>query len=72
MNINDMVLVSVDDHVVEPPDLFKDRLPKQVCGPGTEVPDEGGRDQRLELRGQRGGQRRAQRGGRTAQGRVRH
>src|ERR1700689_25621 len=24
-----MVLVSVDDHVVEPPDLFKDRLPKK-------------------------------------------
>jgi hypothetical protein len=22
MNVNDMVLVSVDDHVVEPPDLF--------------------------------------------------
>ena len=29
MDINDMVLVSVDDHVVEPPDLFKDRLPKK-------------------------------------------
>jgi predicted TIM-barrel fold metal-dependent hydrolase len=27
MNVNDMVLVSVDDHVVEPPDLFKGRLP---------------------------------------------
>ena len=24
-----MVLVSVDDHVVEPPDLFEDRLPKK-------------------------------------------
>jgi hypothetical protein len=29
VDINDMVLVSVDDHVVEPPDLFKDRLPKK-------------------------------------------
>jgi len=27
MNINDLVLVSVDDHVVEPPNLFDDRLP---------------------------------------------
>jgi predicted TIM-barrel fold metal-dependent hydrolase len=27
MEINDMVLVSVDDHVVEPPDLFAGRLP---------------------------------------------
>jgi predicted TIM-barrel fold metal-dependent hydrolase len=31
VNINDMVLVSVDDHVVEPPDLFKDRLPKKYA-----------------------------------------
>jgi predicted TIM-barrel fold metal-dependent hydrolase len=27
MNLNDLVLVSVDDHVVEPPDVFDDRLP---------------------------------------------
>jgi predicted TIM-barrel fold metal-dependent hydrolase len=27
MDINEMVLVSVDDHVVEPPDLFEGRLP---------------------------------------------
>src|SRR4051812_47262533 len=27
MQMDDMVLVSVDDHVVEPPDLFEDRLP---------------------------------------------
>jgi len=29
MQINDMVLVSVDDHVVEPPDLFEGRLPSK-------------------------------------------
>jgi hypothetical protein len=27
MEINDMVMVSVDDHVVEPPDLFEGHLP---------------------------------------------
>jgi hypothetical protein len=27
MDIDDMVLVSVDDHVVEPPHLFEGRLP---------------------------------------------
>ena len=27
MDINEMVMVSVDDHVVEPPDLFSGRLP---------------------------------------------
>src|SRR5680860_1812011 len=27
MNVDDMILVSVDDHVVEPPDLFERHLP---------------------------------------------
>ena len=27
MNLNDLVMVSVDDHVVEPPDMFDRRLP---------------------------------------------
>ena len=27
MQIDDMVLISVDDHVVEPPDMFKDHVP---------------------------------------------
>lgn len=27
MNMNDMILVSVDDHVIEPPNMFKDHLP---------------------------------------------
>ena len=29
MNIEDMIMVSVDDHVVEPPNLFDGRLPKK-------------------------------------------
>jgi predicted TIM-barrel fold metal-dependent hydrolase len=31
MDINDMVLVSVDDHVVEPPDVFEGRLPARYA-----------------------------------------
>ncbi len=27
MNLDDMILISVDDHVVEPPDMFDQRLP---------------------------------------------
>ncbi|MGI4860627.1 MAG: amidohydrolase family protein [Janthinobacterium lividum] len=27
MEMNDMILISVDDHVIEPPDLFKNHLP---------------------------------------------
>ena len=31
MQLDDMILVSVDDHVVEPPDLFEDRLSKAAA-----------------------------------------
>ena len=31
MHLEDMVLVSVDDHVVEPPDLFEGRLPQKYA-----------------------------------------
>jgi predicted TIM-barrel fold metal-dependent hydrolase len=27
MNAEDLIMISVDDHVVEPPDMFKDRIP---------------------------------------------
>ena len=29
MNKDDMILISVDDHIVEPPDMFKNHLPKK-------------------------------------------
>ena len=29
MNKEDMILISVDDHTVEPPDMFKGHLPKK-------------------------------------------
>ncbi len=29
MNKEDMILISVDDHTVEPPDMFKNHLPKK-------------------------------------------
>jgi predicted TIM-barrel fold metal-dependent hydrolase len=31
MELNDLVLVSVDDHVVEPPDMFEGRLPQRYA-----------------------------------------
>jgi hypothetical protein len=31
MNKDDMILISVDDHIVEPPDMFKNRLPKKYA-----------------------------------------
>jgi hypothetical protein len=38
MNLDDMIMISIDDHVVEPPDVFarhmperfKDRVPKLI------------------------------------------
>ena len=46
MQMNDMILVSVDDHVVEPPDMFdrhiparyKDRVPKLVQNERGDTP----------------------------------
>ena len=35
MNIDDLILVRVDDHVVEPPDMFDGHLPAEVRGPGA-------------------------------------
>ena len=29
MNVEDLILVSVDDHVVEPPDMFDQHLPEK-------------------------------------------
>src|SRR5262249_48380409 len=29
MNVDDLILVSVDEHVIEPPDRFEGRLPKK-------------------------------------------
>jgi hypothetical protein len=31
LDVNDLILVSVDDHIVEPPDLFHDRLPEKYA-----------------------------------------
>jgi len=43
MQIEDMILVSVDDHVVEPPDVFVGRVPKQYedVAPKLIVKDDG-------------------------------
>lgn len=32
MNINDLALVSVDDHVVDPPSVFEERWPRRSTG----------------------------------------
>ncbi len=45
MDIDDLILVSVDDHVVEPPDVFEGRLSKKAAEKAPRVESlEGGRD----------------------------
>ncbi|MCK9895304.1 amidohydrolase family protein [Frankia sp. AgB32] len=37
MNIDDMVLVSIDDHVVEPPDMFRNHVPARLADQAPHV-----------------------------------
>ncbi|HEV3358645.1 MAG TPA: amidohydrolase family protein [Pseudonocardiaceae bacterium] len=37
MNAEDMIMISVDDHVVEPPDLFKGRIPQKYLDQAPKV-----------------------------------
>ena len=43
MQVDDLILVSVDDHVVEPPDLFEGRLSKKAAeiAPRVESTEDG-------------------------------
>ena len=49
MRMDEMILVSVDDHMVEPPDMYKNHVPAKWAG---EVP-------KVRRRGERRGQARA-------------
>ena len=54
MDMNDLILVSVDDHVVEPPDLFEGHLPaKYDRTRRRSVDPQGRRHRRVGVRGQR-------------------
>ena len=37
MNIDDMILVSIDDHVVEPPDMFERHVPAKWADQAPQV-----------------------------------
>jgi hypothetical protein len=43
MNSDDLILVSVDDHIIEPPDMFEGRLPKKYVdrAPRVALRDDG-------------------------------
>ena len=53
MRLEDLVLVSVDDHVVEPPDLFEGRLSAEYADARAEAHPQGQRHRRVAVRGRR-------------------
>src|SRR6202043_3680629 len=42
MNLDDMILVSIDDHMIEPPDMFENHVPKKWVGGAPPVASDGG------------------------------
>jgi hypothetical protein len=63
MMTDDLILVSIDDHVVEPPDMFVRHVPDRYKGEAPiVVTDDKGVDQ-WDVSGQAAGRQRAQRGG---------
>ena len=45
MNHSDMILVSIDDHMIEPPDMFENHVPKKWIDDAPKVVHEDGIDQ---------------------------
>ena len=71
LDASDLILISVDDHIIEPPDLFVHHLDAEVPGSGTQAGPQRRRLRCLDLRQGGHGDRRPQRGGRSPQGGVR-
>ena len=51
MQMDDMILVSIDDHMIEPPDLFENHVPGQVEGRHAQGRPERERRRRVALPG---------------------
>ncbi len=71
MNKEDMILISVDDHIVEPPDMFKNHLSEEVPRRRAAAGAQPRRLGHLAVPRRGDPQRRAERGGRAAEGGVR-
>ena len=72
MDVDDLILISVDDHIIEPPDLFVNHLPAKYQDRAPKlVRNDEGYDVWI-VRRVRPGDSGAQRGRRAAEGGVRH
>ena len=45
MNLEDMILVSIDDHMIEPPHMYENHVPKKWLAEAPKVVHENGIDQ---------------------------
>ena len=72
MHADDLILISVDDHLVEPPTMFDQHTPARWKDRFPEGRAQRRGRRRLDLRGRRHPQHRAQRRRRSPQGGVRH
>ncbi len=70
MNIDDLILVSIDDHVVEPPDMFLQPRARQVQGRGADRRHRRQGRRPVDVPGPAAGRQRAQRRGVVAGGGV--
>ena len=44
MNLEDMILVSIDDHMIEPPNMYENHVPKKWLDEAPKVVHEDGID----------------------------
>ena len=72
VNKDDMILISVDDHTVEPPDMFKNHLPKKYADDAPRLVHNDDGSDMLAVPRHRHPQRRAQCGGGSSQRGVRN
>ena len=72
MELEDMILISVDDHVVEPPDMWEGRVPKKYADQVPKLITQDDGTEAWEYLGQAIDQHRAQRRRRSAPGGLRH
>ena len=71
MQVEDMIFISVDDHLVEPPHMFEGRLPAKFADRAPRVEHTDDRRRRVDLRPPDDPEHRPQRRRRPAQGGVR-
>src|SRR6516164_9787290 len=55
MNIDDMILISIDDHVIEPPDMFEGHVPAKWADQAPRLVTEADGTQYWEFQGARTG-----------------